>query len=72
MFGFGQSILSPRPNPIGIDFGTDALRMSQVQFDGSDFHLIAAATAPVPPDIRQDIPRRMEFFTQTVSDLLAQ
>jgi type IV pilus assembly protein PilM len=72
MFSFVQSILSPRPNPIGIDFGTDALRMSQVQFDGNDFHLIAAATAPVPAGIRHDIPRRMEFFTQTVSDLLAQ
>src|ERR1700722_3097682 len=72
MFGFIQNILQPRPNPIGIDFGTDALRMSQVQFDGNDFHLIATATAPVPADIRGDIPRRMEFFTKTVGDLLAQ
>jgi type IV pilus assembly protein PilM len=72
MLGFLQNIFAPRPGPIGIDFGTDALRMSQVQFNGGDFQLIAAATAQVPLAIRNDVPRRMEFFTQTVSDLLAQ
>src|ERR1700712_3043144 len=72
MLGFVQNFLSPRPSPIGIDFGTDALRMSQVQFDGNDFQLIASATAPIPPAIRHDLPRRMDFFTQTVGDLLAQ
>jgi Tfp pilus assembly PilM family ATPase len=72
MFGFLGKWFINRPNAIGIDFGTNTLRMAQVQFDGSDFHLIAAAMAEVPPNIRMNLPARMDFFTHVVRDLLIQ
>lgn len=72
MLGFVQTLFAPKPGPIGIDFGTDVVRMAQVQCDGSDHHLIAAAIAEVPAPIRRNVAARMEFFTATVRDLLVQ
>jgi len=72
MLGFVQTFFAPKPCPIGVDFGTDAIRMAQVQFDGNDHHLIAAATADVPAPIRKNVAARMEFFASTVRDMLAQ
>src|SRR3954453_16862634 len=72
MLGFVQTFFAPKPAPIGVDFGTDALRLAQVQFDGTDHHLIAASIAEVPVPIRKNVAARMEFFTSTVRDLMAQ
>ncbi len=72
MLGFLQSWLAPRCNPIGIDFGSDCLRLAQVQWTGDDYKLIAAASADVPPHVRADAAARSTFFVDTVRDLLAQ
>jgi type IV pilus assembly protein PilM len=72
MLGFLQNWIAPRCNPIGIDFGSDCLRLAQVQWTGDDYKLIAAASADVPPHVRADAAARSTFFVDTVRDLLAQ
>jgi type IV pilus assembly protein PilM len=71
MLGLVQNWFGPRCNPIGVDFGSDALRMAQVNSVDNDWKLIAAAHAPIPPEIRQDPAARWSFFTQTAKELLA-
>ena len=71
MLGFVQSWFAPRCNPIGIDFGSDCLRLAQVQWTGEEYKLLAAASADVPSHVRTDLGRRFAFFVDTVRDLLA-
>ena len=72
MLGFVQNWLAPKCNPIGVDFGSDCLRMAQVQWTGSEYKLLAAASADVPSHLRIDPNGRLAYFTDTVRDLLAQ
>jgi type IV pilus assembly protein PilM len=72
MLGFVQNWLAPKCNPIGVDFGSDCLRMAQVQWTGSEYKLIAAASADVPSHLRIDPNGRLNYFTETIRDLLAQ
>ena len=37
MLSFVQGWLTPRCNPIGIDFGSDVLRLAQVQWAGDEY-----------------------------------
>jgi type IV pilus assembly protein PilM len=67
-----QNWFAPRVNPIGVDFGSDCLRLAQVQHNGKDYHLIAAASADVPSHVRYNAVARLSFFVDTVRDLLAQ
>ena len=81
MLGFVQNWLAPRLlrsgcNPIGVDFGSDCLRLAQVQWTGpsgsGEHKLIAAASADVPPHLRVDPHARLNYFVETTRDLLAQ
>src|SRR5688572_17232610 len=72
MLSFVQNWLTPRCNPIGIDFGSDSLRLAQVHWTGDEHKLIAAASADVPSHVRNNLPARIAFFSDTVRDLLAQ
>ncbi|HEY7090666.1 MAG TPA: pilus assembly protein PilM, partial [Tepidisphaeraceae bacterium] len=72
MLGFVQNWFAPRANPIGVDFGSDCLRLAQVQFVGDEYRLVAAASADVPSHLKQDPNARLEFFVETTRDLLAQ
>lgn len=67
-----QNWLAPRANPIGIDFGSDCLRMAQVQEIDGDFRLIAAASADVPSHVRSNTPARILWFAEAARDLLTQ
>ena len=71
MLGFVQSWLKPGANPIGVDFGTDTLRLAQVELVNGEFRLVAAASADVPPHVRHEPSGRLEFFAQTTRELLA-
>ena len=63
--------ITPRANPIGVDFGTARLRLAQTAtVDGVD-RLVAAAAADVPPEARNDPAAREAFFVATVKRLLA-
>jgi type IV pilus assembly protein PilM len=72
MFGFLKSIVAPGANPIGVDFGTDCLRMAQIQVIDGEPRIVAAASADVPTHVRNDPNARNSFFVETVRDLLSQ
>ena len=71
MLGFVQNIFSSKCNPIGVDFGSDCLRLAQLQASGADYRMIAAATADVPTTARHDPGARLNFFVEAIRDLLA-
>ncbi len=72
MFGFVKSFVATNANPIGVDFGSDCLRMAQVQVTDGEPRIIAAASADVPSHVRNDANARASFFVETAKDLLAQ
>jgi type IV pilus assembly protein PilM len=72
MLSFVQSWFSQSANPIGIDFGSDALRMAQVENVGGECKLVAAARADVPTHLRNDPAGRLAFFTESVRELWSQ
>jgi type IV pilus assembly protein PilM len=71
MLGFVHNLLSVQCNPIGVDFGTDCLRLAQVQEIDREYRLVAAASALVPTELRSDPQARLEFFTQTTTHLIS-
>src|SRR5437588_10036757 len=79
MLSFVQNLFAPKANAIGVDFGSDTLRLAQVQRISEDpqsgsaeYKLLAAASADVPAAIRHDPAQRFKFFVQTARDLLGQ
>jgi type IV pilus assembly protein PilM len=72
MLGFIKSFVAPGANPIGVDFGTDCLRMAQIQVIDGEPRIVAAASADVPTHVRNDPNARNSFFVETVRDLLSQ
>jgi type IV pilus assembly protein PilM len=71
MFGFVSNMLAARANPIGIDFGTDTLRLVQVSTSSSETRVVAAASVDVPGHIRNDAQQRLTFFGNSLRELLA-
>src|SRR3954468_5924925 len=83
MLGFVQNFFATRANPIGVDFGSDCLRLAQVQrvtgggaadangSAGSEYKLIAAASADVPQHVRYNAESRLQFFVETTRELLS-
>ncbi len=72
MLKFVQNWFTPRVNPIGVDFGSDCLRLVQVQLVGNEHRLVAAASTDVPSHIRQNQSARLSFFVDATRDMLAQ
>jgi type IV pilus assembly protein PilM len=70
MLGFVQNIFAVKAHPIGVDFGSDCLRLAQVQQIGANFKLVAAASADVPENIRHEPRGRLQFFVEQVRQLL--
>ena len=70
MIGFVQNIFAPPSHPIGVDFGTDSLRLAQVQQEGDDYKLLAAASAEIPAQIRGNPEAWLEFFAENARQLL--
>jgi type IV pilus assembly protein PilM len=69
---FVQSWFSTPSNPIGVDFGSDCLRAAQVENVDGEFRLAAAASADVPPHVRNEPLARFTFFGDTIRDLVAE
>src|SRR5688500_5119135 len=72
MLGFVKNMFGAKTSPIGIDFGSDSLKMAQAVFSGGEWLLQAAASADVPSNVRHDPAARLNFFCDTVKDLLVQ
>ena len=68
MLGFVQNIFSSKCNPIGVDFGSDCLRLAQVNGHGPDYRLVAAANADVPTTARHDPGARLNYFVEAIRD----
>lgn len=64
-----QSIFAPKANPIGVDFGSETLRMAQVRTVDGEPRLIGAASVLVPQGIRKDTNARLEFFADALRNL---
>jgi type IV pilus assembly protein PilM len=71
MFGFLKT-LAANASPIGVDFGSDCLRMAQLQVIDGEPRIVAAASADVPAHVRNDPAARASFFVETTKDLVAQ
>ncbi|HEY7115566.1 MAG TPA: pilus assembly protein PilM [Tepidisphaeraceae bacterium] len=71
MFGLLKTFAATA-NPIGVDFGSDCLRMAQIQVVDGEPRIVAAASADVPSHVRNDAAARASFFVETSKDLLAQ
>ncbi|HEY8748587.1 MAG TPA: pilus assembly protein PilM [Tepidisphaeraceae bacterium] len=67
---FVQSWFSTPSSPIGVDFGSDCLRVAQVEQVDNQWRLTAAASADVPPHVRNEPFARFSFFTETIRELL--
>ncbi len=72
MFGGFKNWFAPAANPIGVDFGSDCLRMAQVQRINGEYRLIAAASRDIPSHVRHDGPARTDFFIEAVRELLSE
>ncbi|MEO6434350.1 MAG: pilus assembly protein PilM [Tepidisphaeraceae bacterium] len=72
MLTFVQNFFAPKCNPIGVDYGSDCLRLVQVSHTGGELKVIAAASADVPTHVRHDPGARLNFFSETTRDLLIQ
>ncbi|MDB5356167.1 MAG: type pilus assembly protein PilM [Phycisphaerales bacterium] len=70
MLGFVQSWFTPSANPIGVDFGSDCLRLAQVERVNDEFRLVAAASIDVPAHVRNDVTARLTFFAESLRDLM--
>ena len=72
MLSFVQNMFARSVNPIGVDFGSDCLRLAQVApAGGGEYKLIAAASADVPNHVRHDPAGRINFFIETTKELLS-
>lgn len=71
MLGFVSNMIGPRCNPIGVDFGTETLRLAQVATVAGEMRVIAAACADVPSHIRNDPHQRLAFLVTTLKELLS-
>ena len=72
MLGFVKNMFGTKTSPIGIDFGSDSLKMAQAVQSGGEWKLQAAASADVPANVRHDQAARLNFFCDSVKDLLIQ
>src|SRR5690349_13389779 len=70
MLTFVKNWFGPKPNPIGVDLGSDSIKMAQCSFTNNEWKLTAAATADVPPAVRHDTTSRMAYVTQAIKELL--
>ncbi len=71
MLGITKKLFAAQPAPIGIDFGTEHLRAAQVVVVDGMPRLLAAASARLPAEIRNNQPARFEFFRDALKPLLA-
>ena len=63
--------MGAKGSPIGVDFGSDSLKMAQIAWENGEPRLIAAASAEVPTHVRHNVAARMAFFAETARELLS-
>lgn len=69
MISMRLSISKQTLSPIGVDFGTDCLKLLQVDLSQDAPRLVAAAAKAVPHEVRNDTEQRRKFLVDTIADL---
>ncbi len=72
MLGFVKNLLAAKPGPIGVDLGTDTLRLAQCINDGKEWRLVAAACTDVPAGVRTSGETLNQFLIEALRELLHQ
>lgn len=70
MLGIVNQLFRPAAGPIGVDFGTETLRLAQVSCGGGEYRVVAAASLDVPTPIRNDPQQRLQFLVTSLRELL--
>ena len=68
-FSFVQDLLGHRPAAVGVDFGTETIRLAQVRPDPESPELIAAAARDVPPGAAEEPVAYAEFCAEALKEL---
>jgi type IV pilus assembly protein PilM len=66
----GIKFVKGRLLPIGLDLGTNMLKMAQLRLADEAIGLIAAGAAEIPRTLRKDAPARMEFMSKAIRNIL--
>jgi len=64
------TLLRKKVYPIGIDLGSSRLKMIQLCQDDAELGLLAAAYRDVPPELRQDVAGKQDWYAKTIKELL--
>ena len=59
-----QSLMGKKPAPVGVDFGSETLRMAQVATLEGEYSLAAASCVQIPMGARKDVTARMQFLAE--------
>jgi len=62
------SITKTNLSPIAVDFGTDSVKLLQVEL-ADEPRLVAAAAKALPHEVRNDAEQRRKFLVDTINDL---
>lgn len=65
MLKFMQNLLTPKISPIGLDIGSEFLRMAQVQVIDGEPRLVAASSMMIPLGARKDPSARLVFLAES-------
>jgi type IV pilus assembly protein PilM len=66
------SFLKRKVFPIGIDMGSETLKMAQLVHDGEKLHVIAGTKEDVPADIKAGTSQCQHWVIKTIRQMLAQ
>lgn len=72
MLGFVRNWFSSKASPIGVDLGTDTLRLAQCMHDGKEWRLHAAACMDVPQHAKQSFELLNDFLGDAIRELVQQ
>jgi type IV pilus assembly protein PilM len=70
MLGFVKDWFARPASPIGVDIGTDTIRVAQCVHDGREWQLAAAACTDVPAGMREPSEERTQFLVDALRDLV--
>ena len=69
--GETMKLFAPKPCPIGVDIGSENIKLVQFQNDGATPALIAAGSCQIAPEVRNDSDQRNCFVVEQIKKMLA-
>jgi type IV pilus assembly protein PilM len=71
MLAFAKKLFAAPPTPIGVDLGTDTIRLAQCVHDGKEWRLAAAACTDVPAGVRENADTLTAFTVDAIREMIA-